>query len=218
MEKVTLNATSRDNSKGKNGQLRRAGKIPAIIYGKGLEASVPIMVDEKEFVLLSRKGLSTLLFNINLEGKKYSALVKDYQMHIITRKMQHVDFYSVDEQTPIEVEIPFILTGDAKGVKMGGRLEQHLYKIKVKAIPENIPHEIKFDVSDYDIGAHLHVKDLKAPKGIEYMTNLETSILNVRAPRAVAEPTPAATAATPTPAEGGTPAATTAPAPTPEKK
>jgi len=212
MEKVTLNAIPRDNSKGKNGQLRRSGNIPAIIYGKGFESSIPITVNEKDFVLLSRKGLSTLLFNINLEDKKYSTLVKDYQMHIITRKMQHIDFYSVDENTPIEVEIPFVLIGESKGVKLGGNLEQHLYKIKVKAIPENIPHEIKLDISDYDMGTHLHIRDLKAPKGIEYTTNLDTSIINIRVPRAVVEPT--VTTATAAPAEG---AATPAPT-TPAKK
>lgn len=213
MQRVSLTAENRGDTKGHNGPLRVKGLIPAVIYGIGIKGSRTIQIPEKDFVLLSRKGLPTLLFDLDIEGEHKTALVKDYQKHIITKKVHHVDFYAVDLNQPIEVEIPVKLVGDAKGVKIGGRLEQYLYTIKVKALPEIIPHELTIDITNYDLGSHIHVKDITPPKKIEFSTSPESTVLTIRTPRAVTEEKPAEAAATTatTPTTAAPTTATTAP-------
>ncbi len=215
MQRVSLTAQNRGDTKGHNGQLRAKGIIPAVIYGVGLKGSKTIQIPEKEFVLLSRKGLPTLLFDLDIEGEHRTALVKDHQKHIITKKIRHVDFYAVDLGQPIEVEIPVKLVGDAKGVKIGGRLEQRLYTIKVKALPEAIPHELTIDVTDFELGSHIHVKDLAKDGKIEFTTTGEATVLTIRTPRAATEEKPAT--ATPAATEEK-PATATPPAPATKEK
>ena len=206
MQRVSLKAEERGDTKGHNAQLRAQGTIPAVIYGKGMQGSKPVQVNEREFVLLSRKGLSTLLFDLDINGTKRTALVKECQMHVITRRVQHIDFYTVKLDEPIEVTLPVRLIGDAKGVKVGGRLEQRLYKIKVQALPEKIPNEIVVDVTEFDLGTLLHVRSLTAPEGMVFTTSPDAMILTIKAPKAAAEAeTPAAGETTPAAAPATTP-------------
>lgn len=192
MQRISMKAEKRGNTEGRNNQLRAGGKIPAIVYGKSIEGSMSIQIDEKEFVLNSRKGLTTLIFDLDVDGKKLTTIVKDNQKHILTRKFQHVDFLSIDLADKIEAVLPLVLQGDAKGVKIGGRLEQRMYKVKVSGQPEKIPHEIVVDVTNIDLGATLQVKDLTPPEGLVFTSIPNDSILIIKAPKAAAE-TPAAT-------------------------
>jgi large subunit ribosomal protein L25 len=205
MQRVQLQAEKRvKQARGDNGKLRASGKVPAVIYGPEVEGSLPISIDQKEFVLLSRKGVNSLLFDLMFQGHHYTALVKELQLHTLTKKVLHVDFYSVNLDKPIVVEIPIKITGDCKGVKAGGILEQKIHKEKVRAIPEKIPNEVIIDVSDFGLGTILHVKDIKLEDGVEFVAHLEEPAVTVKVPRAAKEET--TEAATTTTAAPATPA------------
>lgn len=198
MLRVSLQADKRvKQTRGDNGKLRAAGKVPAVIYGPEVNGSVPITVNEKEFVLLSRKGVNSLLFDLLFEGHHYTALVKELQLHVLTRKVRHIDFYSVDLSKPIVVEVPVKITGDCKGVKAGGILEHKIHKIKVRALPEKIPNELVIDVTEFGLGTNCHVKDIQLDEGIEFVSHLEEPAVTIKVPRVAKEET----------AEGTTPAA-----------
>jgi large subunit ribosomal protein L25 len=220
MLRVTLQAEKRAmHTRGDNSKLRAAGKVPAVIYGPEVEGSLPISVNEKEFVLLSRKGVNSLLFDLVFESHHYSALVKELQLHVLTRKVRHIDFYSVNLSKPIVVEIPIRVIGDCKGVKAGGILEQRIHKAKVKALPEKIPNEVVVDVTEFTVGTILHIKNIKLEDGVEFESHLEEAAVTVKMPRAAKEEVPAegtvaaaaTAAATPAPA-AATPAPATKPA------
>jgi large subunit ribosomal protein L25 len=188
MQRVSLQADKRvRQTRGDNGKLRAAGKVPAVIYGPEVNGSVPITVNEKEFVLLSRKGVNSLLFDLLFEGHHYTALVKELQLHVLTRKVQHIDFYSVDLAKPIIVEIPVKITGDCKGVKAGGILEHKIHKLKVKALPEKIPNDIVIDVTEFGLGTICHVKDIQLDEGIEFVSHHEEAAVTIKVPRAAKE-------------------------------
>lgn len=202
MQRVQLQAEKRvRQARGDNNKLRSAGKVPAVIYGPEVKGSLPITIPEKEFVLLSRKGVNSLLFDLVFEGHHYSTLVKELQLHVLTKKVIHIDFYSVDLAKTIEVEIPVKITGDCKGVKAGGILEQKIHKAKVKAIPEKIPNDVTIDVTEIQVGTSLKVKDIKLEDGVEFVTHLEEAAVTVKLPRAAKEE------ATAEAAPGATPAA-----------
>lgn len=188
MQRVQLQAEKRvKQSRGDSNKLRTAGKVPAVIYGPEVKGSLTITVPEKEFVLLSRKGVNSLLFDLSFEGHHYSALVKELQLHVLTKKVLHIDFYSVDLTKPIEVEIPVKITGDCKGVKAGGILEQKIHKAKVKAIPEKIPNDVTIDVTEIQVGTSLKVKDIVLDDGVEFISHLEEAAITVKLPRAAKE-------------------------------
>lgn len=188
MERVTFKAEKRDTStKGRNSQLRASGLIPAILYGHNIDGSKAIMLNEKEIVKLSRKGLKHLLFDLEFGGEHHTALVRDFQVDVITRRLLHVDFYSIDISKEVEVNLPVRLEGIAKGTKEGGRLEQRLYRIDVKGLAENIPDEITIDVTAADIGDLIHVAKLDKRPGIKFVTPEQVTIFVVRAPRKARE-------------------------------
>jgi len=185
MERVTFKAEKRDvSTRGRNSQLRESGLIPAVLYGHDIEGSKPIMLDEKAIVKLSRKGLKHLLFDLEFAGEHHTALVRDFDVDTITRRLLHVDFYSIDVNKPVEVDIPVSLTGISQGTKEGGRLEQRLYRINVKGLAENIPDEIVIDVTEAQIGDLIHVGELDDRPGITVATPDQVTIFVVRAPRA----------------------------------
>lgn len=184
MERVTFKAEKREiSTRGRNSQLRESGLIPAVLYGHDVEGSKPIMLNEKAIVKLSRKGLKHLLFDLEFAGEHHTALVRDFDVDTITRRLLHVDFFSIDVNKPVEVDIPIRLTGTSQGTKEGGRLEQRLYRINVKGLAENIPDEITIDVTEAEIGDLIHVDELEERPGITVITPDQVTVFVVRAPR-----------------------------------
>jgi large subunit ribosomal protein L25 len=188
MERVSFKAEKRDTStRGRNSQLRATGMIPAILYGHNVDGSKPIKLNEKTIVKLSRKGLKHLLFDLEFAGEQHTALVRDFQVDIITRRLMHVDFYSIDTAKPIDVDIPIIFEGVAKGTKEGGRVEQRLYRVNVKGLAEDIPDSVVIDITEADIGDLIHVRELEERPGVTFTTPEQVTVFVVRAPRKIEE-------------------------------
>jgi large subunit ribosomal protein L25 len=204
MERISLAATKREIGKGSARRSRVTGFIPGILYGKGQSPS-PLTVNEKELetAVRTHAGLNVLL-NLSLDGKSVLARICDYQAHPIKRNFTHVDFQVVDLTKKINVEVPILFEGKAKGVKEGGVLVMDRRTLSVKCLPDAIPEHVIVDISALDIGDSIHIKDLKLPSGVECPTESNFGVVSVVAPmkEEVAAPVEGAV-----PAEGAVPGA-----------
>ncbi len=160
------------------GRLRRAGWIPGIVYGHGVE-NVPVKIKENELLRVIRATIGeTAIVELDIEGEKRLCIVQEVQRHPVTGQVIHVDFMVLPEHETVEVKVPVKLVGEAKGVKRGGVLDFITHELWVKATAQNIPSHIEIDVSELDVGDVVHVRDLK-PEGYEITDDPETPIVSI---------------------------------------
>ena len=204
---ATLRAEKREG-RGKNEarRLRATGQIPAVVYGAEKGKAVEIAVDPKTLlrILHSESGVNTLI-GLQLDGGDTRVLVKEYQLDPIDHKLLHVDFYQVAMDRAITVTVPFVLKGEAKGVKQqGGIVDFVTREIEIEVLPGDIPENITVDVSELLMHEGVRVRDLPM-EGAKWtaISEPDTMIVHVVPPKAE-EPEPtaeaAAAAATATPA------------------
>jgi large subunit ribosomal protein L25 len=203
MEIIKLSATRRTESgKGPSNRLRRAGQIPAIAYGKDL-AAVQVAITPKELVkvLGSDHGKNSVV-ELDIEGgDKLTVMVRDYAYHPISRQLVHADFLAVKLDQPVDVAIPLRAIGKAKGLVLGGVVQQIFRTIPVRCLPEQIPSIIEVDITELDMGESLKASDLKLVEGVTVLLPEEQTIVVCNAPeKAPAEE--AAAAAAPAAAAG----------------
>lgn len=234
MDFVTLHADSRaEKGKSPANRIRRAGKIPAVAYGKTL-ASTPVSVDPSALVkvLQGPAGLNTVM-KLDLAGQNdLLVMVRDVSHHPVTRKLLHADFIQVKLEEDVDVEVPLILTGKPVGIVNGGILQQIYRKLPLRTRPNNIPLNVTAEVSHLDLGDALKVSDLKLPEGVGVRLPQDHTISSVVAPEkdrsaeeaaavpgapAAAAPAAAAGKAAPA-AKGAAPAAAAKAAPAAKKK
>jgi large subunit ribosomal protein L25 len=218
MELRKISATERAiASKGHVRRMRSAGRIPAVAYGLD-KPSVTLSVSPKELVevIRSEYGRNTVI-ELQIEGgERQTVLLADYQYHPITRDLLHADFYRIGMDRPVDVDVPFELTGKPKGVVMGGVLRQIYRKLPVRCLPDKIPVKIVRDVSELDLDEHYQVKDLELPDGVTVRLPADRTVVAVAMEKIQPEETettaaaPAAGAAAP--AEGAAAPAAAAPA------
>jgi large subunit ribosomal protein L25 len=183
--------------------LRSSGRVPAVIYGRhnppqSLEFNVKDIKD-----VMHDAASEIVLLDLSVQGDakpKRLALVQEIQHHVLTHQMLHVDLHEVAEDEKVTVMVPVESTGEAVGVKTGGgTLEHVLFKLKVRALPKDLPEVLIVDVSALEIGKAIHIGDMQAPAGVEILGDKHISVLAVAAP--VSEAQEAATleaATTPT--------------------
>ncbi len=184
--------------KGDVKRMRQEGKIPAILYGHK-DKNKRIFVLEKEFnKILNVLKKETVTINLKVKDKSYNCLIKAIQHNPINGKLLHVDFQHISKKEKIKITVPIHLIGEAPGVKKGGLLDQHLYEVAIRCLPDEIPSHIDVDISNLDIGKTIHLKDIVIPN-IEFETKLDTAVVSVLVPK-VEKPAPVPEAAQ-TPAE-----------------
>lgn len=171
--------------------LRGAGRIPAVIYGAGHEPQ-SLEVDTKDLdTVLHRHISETLLVDLNVDNDsraKRLALLQEIQHHPLSQKVLHVDFHEVSADEPVVVPIPLESTGEPVGVKTGGGVLEHvLYKVKVRALPKDLPEAIIVDVSNLEAGRAIHLGELQAPPGVEILGHRELVVFACAAPKTEAE-------------------------------
>jgi len=169
-------------------KLRRAGRVPATIYGR-LAKPQNLEVNSKEFAdLLHHSASENLLVDLSVENdarSKRLALVQEIQHHPLDGKVLHVDFHEVAEDEKVTVQVPVETSGEAAGVKVGGGVLEHvLFKLKVRCLPKNLPEQIVIDVTPLEIGKSIHLGDIKAPEGVEILGDKHITVVAVAAPRA----------------------------------
>ncbi|HVP29467.1 MAG TPA: 50S ribosomal protein L25/general stress protein Ctc [Myxococcota bacterium] len=199
MADTALHAQKRDKTgKGVGRKLRAAGRIPAVLYGRGTE-SVPLAVEPRalEKVLAAgHAGMNTLI-DLQVDGGAQTVvLVKELQRDPVKGTLLHADLYRVDLSQTIEVAVPLHIVGTAQGVALsGGILDFALREIEIECLPRAIPDQIDVDVSALDIGESLHVRDIVLPQGVTLKSDPDLSVVSVVAP--AAEEVPVAAPAAP---------------------
>ncbi len=177
-----------------NKRLRRDGIVPGVVYGKG-EPSTNVQVDAKTFETLYRAAGRTSVVTLRLPGttSTSSAFIKSVQRHPLSGQALHVDYLVVNLTVEMEVDVPLVLTGAAPAVEeTGGTLLHNLSSLRVKALPNNIPHEVSVDVSTLvSLDVAIHVRDLSLNRDlVQVLTDGETLVATVVPPRVEEEPEP----------------------------
>lgn len=196
---ITLKAEKREKTgKYVAFDLRKAGKIPAVVYGKGLESNINLTLDQKEFKQVLASG--SRLIDLDVAGHKQMAVVKAVQHETIGKNILHADFRAVDANTTLHLDVEVVLKGDAVGVQEGGIIEQNLHMITLECLPKDLPASIELDISGLKIGGVLLVKDIPALSGVKFVTHEDVPVVSCNyksedKPAAAAAAEPAADAA-----------------------
>lgn len=166
MKSITIQGTKRESvGKKSTKALRDAELVPCVVYG-GNEP-LNFSTEEKSFKNLVYTPEAHTV-ELVVDGQTIPAVLQDIQFHPITDKILHVDFYQLSDDKPVIMEVPVRITGRARGVVAGGVLRQSFRKLKIKAIPSNLPDEIVVDVTPLRIGNKIYVGDIKAD-GFSFM-------------------------------------------------
>jgi large subunit ribosomal protein L25 len=190
---ISIVATKREaKGTGASRRLRRAGKVPGVIYGADKDA-VSVEFDHKALFLEFRhEAFHASILSLELDGKKEQVLLRDYQMHPVRNTIQHIDFQRISASEKIHVKVPlhFINAETAPGVKLGGGIVAHvLTEAEVSCLPKDLPEFIEIDLGNLEIGQSVHLSDIKLAKNVEFVQlahGTDTVIVTVTKPRVAA--------------------------------
>jgi large subunit ribosomal protein L25 len=185
MSTATLSATLRSESgKGAARALRRAGSVPAVIYGhKRQPMSLAVPTRELER-LLERVSAETTVVELSIDGKVSRTLIREIQKHPFKKQLVHIDFLELVAGEMITVNVPLVIVGVSVGVRsFGGILDQTMRELSVTVDPSSIPNHIDVDVSELGVGDSIHVRDLKLPDGVAVLDDPDASVVVVAAPK-----------------------------------
>jgi large subunit ribosomal protein L25 len=178
MEKVILKAEKRELTGKQVKVLRREGKLPAVIYGKGIE-STPIVLDRKETTTKLGKVSSSTILTIDLAGKEQPTLVREIQKDFIKNEIIHIDFLAVSLKEKLRTAVSINLTGESPALKeYDAMVVPGIEHIEVECLPQDLPESITVDLSTLkEIGDAIYVKDLPAIANVEFLTNPEDLVV-----------------------------------------
>ena len=170
-EQVNLNATSREvEGKSSSRQLRRAGSVPAVIYG-GEKDPIRISILEKDIAKAAEiPGFATQILNINISGEEQNVILKELQRHPATQRVLHADLQRVNPDTKISISVPvrFLNEDICMGVKMhGGAISRLINNIDITCLASNLPEYLEVDVAELDVGDSVFLSALNLPEGVE---------------------------------------------------
>jgi large subunit ribosomal protein L25 len=204
-----------DQGKGASRRLRRAGKVPAVVYGAGTDAE-NVQFDHEAVVLASRHDwFASSILDLLVEGKRQKVLLRDFQKHPVKEQVLHLDFLRIDEAKPIRVyvSIRFINKEKSAAAKTSGVVISHnLTEVEVSCLPKDLPEFIEVDLADLELGDSRHLSDLKLPEGVEIPElklgkEYDHTVVSAQAVREEVEEAPAEAGAEGAPAEGAAGAA-----------
>ncbi len=179
MDKMVVEAKNRTlTGKKAAKQIRAAGNIPAVMYDESGKAT-SIEVSASQFNKVWRSITATTLVTLDVEGKKYDAMIRDTEYDIITDSVLHADFYVVENKKEIVRTYKVQYTGTPAGVLKGGFMVKHIPEVKVKCLPKDLPVRLVIDVSAINIGDVYRVKDIPMPETVKILTPAEASLVSV---------------------------------------
>ena len=187
MKSIALNAFPRTLGRRAGSRtLRASGRVPAVIYGKlNKPQSLEINLQDIRDVVHGAASENVLL-NLTVQGDAKPnrlAIIQEIQHHVLSNQLLHIDLHEVAENEKVILTVPVDSVGEALGVKTGGGTPEHvLFKLKVRALPKDLPESLVVDVSHLEIGQAIHIGDIKAPPGVEILGDKHISVLAVAAP------------------------------------
>jgi large subunit ribosomal protein L25 len=187
LEKIELQATVRKSvGNGPARVLRRAGQIPAVLYGRKIEP-VLLSVNTKDLEQILKKGsFGQFILNLVIQnGKKMTkpAIIKELQTHPVSGSLIHIDFYEVDMKRQIKVMVPVVTTGKSVGIEEGGLLNIVRRELEVFCLPGDIPEAIEIDISELGIGDSIHLEDVPLGENVEIATDVNYTVVTVLSPK-----------------------------------
>ena len=207
MKSLTLEGNVRDQFGSTQSQrLRRENLVPCVIYGGSETVNFHAPYNTFQKIVYNPEFFT---IKITVDGKEYNTIIKEAQFHPVTDKIMHIDFLELNPGRKVTAEIPVKLVGQSVGVKEGGKLIQKIYKMKIKAYPQDLIEQIEVKVENLDKGKSIRVADVKL-ENIEILNSSHNPIASVEIPRAAAVTDTAAAGAAPAaaakPAAGAKPA------------
>jgi large subunit ribosomal protein L25 len=186
MENITLKATKRDLIGKQVKAARREGKLPAVVYGKTLEKPIAIYLAAHETELTMGHVSATTLIQLDIDGKKMPALVRETQRDVIYRNLLHIDFMAVSMTETLRTAVHIEMVGESPAVREYGAILVTGYEeVEIECLPGDLPEKLVIDVSVLkEIGDSLAVKDLTIPPNVTLLADLEEMIVQVTAPMA----------------------------------
>jgi len=161
-------------------RLRAAGKIPAVVYGHGMDP-LSVSVDRRELrqALSGGAGMNTIL-HLTVDGAVYPSIIKDIQRHPVRRSVQHIDFIQVNLNEEIVVSIPVHLEGEAKDVSQhNGLVDLAMNELEVRTTPRNIPDGVTIDITDMTMDSVIRIEDIPLPSGVVAEADPEAPVVTV---------------------------------------
>ncbi len=181
MKTLQLNAVKRaEYGKKAAKAFRREGMVPCVIYGGGEEVAFAVSAKDLKPLIYSP---NSYVVELNIDGKVEKAVMREVQFHPVREQILHIDFYRVQEGKPVAIAVPVRLSGNAEGVKVGGKLALSARKLVVKALEEHLPDELVVDVTPLKVGQTIFVGDLQF-ENITFVTPATTAVCAVRVTRA----------------------------------
>jgi large subunit ribosomal protein L25 len=168
--------------KSDNGNLRRSGLIPAVMYAEG-KAGLNINVPANEFKKLYKKSIGEIaVFNITVDGKEYHTVVKERQINPLSREIIHVDFYELHPDKEVNINVPLKFVGTPAAVKDGGILEIVKRSVSAHCLPKFIPEDFEISLVNMKMGETIYCKDVKI-ENVKIAEHADTAIVSVHTPR-----------------------------------
>jgi large subunit ribosomal protein L25 len=179
MSQTTLVAhTGRESGSSASRRLRNADSIPGVLYGQGM-APVRVAVGRRELrlALSGPAGFNTVL-SLEVDGKKYPAVIKEVQRHPVKRNVNHIDFLQINMKELLTVSVPLHLEGEAKAVMaQGGLVDPSVDSIEVECTPDDMPNQFVVDITNMQPGDVIRLSDLPMPKGVTALGDPEMAIV-----------------------------------------
>jgi large subunit ribosomal protein L25 len=171
-----------ETGKGAARRLRASGRIPAILYGAGVDATA-IQVNALDLLhLLHQTGGGSVLVDLRLDGEEYLTIAREIQRDLIHNRFIHVDFMAVNRDQKITVNVELHEVGESVGMHAGGVIEHHLREVELECLPADVPERIEFDITHMNIGDSIRVGDLTPPPGVTFLTDADIMVLAVVEP------------------------------------
>ena len=174
-------------------RLRQAGQIPAVFYGPETEPILLSVYTSDLEQVLKKSSIGQVLLNLVIkDGDTFAktVMVKELQIHPVSRNFLHVDFYEIAMDRKIRVKVPVVTTGKPKGIEFGGILQIVRRELEVLCLPLETPQSIEIDITDLDMGDSIHIEDIYQESDIEFLEDANVTIVTVLTPKIEVEEEP----------------------------
>jgi len=182
MKSIAISGSLRKNvGKRDAKELRYEGKVPAVLYGGKEQYHFAVSATDLKPAIYTP---DVHFIDLDIEGKKFQAILQDAQFHPLTDQVRHVDFLELNDKKEVSLNVPIKLTGTSPGVKVGGKLVQKLRSLRVKALPKNLPQYIEVSLESLEVGKSVRVDDVQV-ENAKVLNNADDTIVSVVMSRAL---------------------------------
>jgi large subunit ribosomal protein L25 len=182
MAETTLKAELRaETGKGPARRLRAVGRVPAVLYGHGMEP-VSLSVSSQDLIHLFHQAGPNALVDLQVDGHEHLAIARDVQRDHLHGRFIHLDFLAIRRDEKITISVDVYEVGESIGVTEGGVVEHHLREIELECLPADVPERIEVDITNMRLGDMVHVGEIIPPPGTTFLTDPETPVLSIITP------------------------------------